>query len=381
MHIPDALRSGLMLCTLCTVITVGCRPETRQAGTLNSTQPSETPRGDPRGDPRDAPRDAASLDAPRPKGRQGESAAPGHGATTGQPAKPEALPSGDSPSEQKGAKQAPVAQPATADPATTWKAACAELKEFNEYRPLFTEPTPLDELLAWVAEGKHIQLFDEKCRPIRVERNEDELTGKIDVKTTVSRGVKRVRWRTAHFAMDVNYTGPNDAEYEKNVQGNWEEVGGGGMGSLETRSGALNRVTKDAAFYGGAMVSLTVECRTYQEISGTCANGDKRTCRTCVSLRVRAHSRSSGIGFGYAGASVAASAGSSGEQKPSADAPLDCSKPCPPDTLSDSMHRLNAFLKGKELVTLSSLVDDMPILFRSRRACQLHRAKRSRGRK
>jgi len=136
--------------------------------------------------------------------------------------------------------------------AKAWRAACAELPELKQYRPLFIEPRPFDELRAWVPEGQTVRVWDENCKPIDLQRHEGLLAGDVEIETSFHKGVKRVSARTAHFGHGVSYTGPGWTEYEKDARGRWQEVGGGGMGCLETRHGVLSRVTRDSAHYDGA---------------------------------------------------------------------------------------------------------------------------------
>ncbi len=353
MHV-SILRSTMFFCVLWIAVPAGCRPESPRS----TTSPGERLL--------DGPSEGVGVvqDESGTKAPDGREVA-----KTGNEV--DESPSGTPLSESSSPRpQEDV------DPVEAWEAACKEVEELKRYRPLFIKPTPLDELLAWVPEGKKVQIYDEKCRPVRVERHEDKLMGLVDVRTTLSRGVKRVHAMTARFGQEVYYTGPGFSEYEKNKKGEWEEVGAGGSGCLETRSGALNRVTEDSAFYSGAQVSLNVVCDSFKEWKEICKGGGERTCRTCRSLDVRAHSHTSGFGFGYMRASSSVSADASAQKDPAAGDGVDCSKPCPADSLSETMEKMNRFLKGKRFVTLDSHENGFPALFRSRKVCRRHRRKR-----
>ena len=253
------------------------------------------------------------------------------------------------------------------DTAKQWKEALEEVEELKRYRPLFIKPTPVDELLSWVPKGKRVRLFDEECRPVRVKRDEGGLTGAMDVETRISGGVKWVYSKMGYFGLFVSYTGPSSNSYIKNKKGKWVRYAGIGTCYWEERAGALNRVTKNSAIYGGAVVNLKAVCRAYHLKGEICAVGGKRTCRTCRSIRIQADSRSHGIGFGEI-------------EMPKESLSLclrkvDCSKPCPEDVLGEKIAKLNGFLKGKEFVGLDMIVEAPPMLFRTLKACRLHRAR------
>ncbi len=254
--------------------------------------------------------------------------------------------------------------PEKVDPEEAWREACAELEALSEYRPFPLRSRLIDELLSWVDEGKSIRVYDEDCRPIDVMRHEDELAGDVDIKESFHEGIKRVEARTAHFRYSISYTGPGWTDYEKNEKGKWEEVGGGGAGCFEPRSGLLSRVTKEAAWYDGAEVSLKVSCRWVTEETSPCIGGGKRICRHCRSLRVEVlqarHLRQ------YPGEATIRQSGSK---------PLDCSAPCPKNTLIETRDRLNRYLEGKAFFG-SDVSGEGAVLFRSLKACRRHRSNR-----
>ncbi len=353
-------------CTICIMFLTGCMSESRRSRTSTVTEETEQPvQHSP--DKEKTVQEKASGETEKQSGHVNKPAP--ESATPENKSKAASDSVRDSESSKSTKTQDDsFPQKENIDTAKQWKEAREEVEELKNYRPLFLKPTPLDELLAWVPKEKKAKLFDEKCRPVKVERNEDVLTGPVEVKTKISKGVKRVNFKTGHFGLSVSYTGPYSTSYKKDKQGQWVSYSSGGMGSLETRTGALNRVTKNAAFYGGAVVSLKAVCRSYHSKSVNCAGGGKRTCRICRSIQIQAKSRSQGIGFGYVGA---AAKGVSFELKE-----FDCSKPCPVDVLGKKIAQLNSFLKGKKFVTLDSDIENPPILFRTRKACRRHRARR-----
>jgi len=353
---------------ICMMLLAGCMTESRRSRTSTVTADSEKPRQQ---NPETTPGAASETSS----GPASETSS-GPATKTSSDVTPEnksRAASGTTPSKSTKTQGGSTPQQATVDTAKQWKEAREEVEELKRYRPLFLKPTPLDELLAWVPEGKKVQLFDEKCHPVKLERNEGVLTGPVDVKTKISKGVKSVHFKTGHFGLNVAYTGPSSTSYIRNKKGQWIRNSSGGIGSLESRAGALNRVTKNAAYYGGAVVSLKAVCRSYQEKCAICAGGSKRTCRTCRSIQIQAKSRSHGIGFGYVKAPVKRASPCLKE--------VDCSKPCPEDVLSKKIAQLNSFLKGKEFVTLNSDIENPPILFRTRKACRRHRARHKKSKK
>ena len=264
----------------------------------------------------------------------------------------------------------PGTQPApeqNEDPAEEWKKACAQFEALKGYRPLFLKPKPISELLAWVPEGEVVQVFDEHCRPIELARHEGHLAGDTDIKTTFHKGTKRVQARTAHFGYSVSYTGPGWTDYEKDAKGRWQEVGGGGMGCFAPRPGVLNRVTRDAAWYSGSAVMLKVGCNWVEEYTSSCIGGGERVCRTCRSLQLDVlqgrihHARGPVVRHGSS-------------------KPMDCSAPCPNNTLVGTRDRLNQYLAGKKFISRETF-GDSPVLFRSRKACRLHRARNKKARR
>lgn len=253
--------------------------------------------------------------------------------------------------------------------AEAWRAACAELPELGSYRPLFLEPRPFDELMAWVPEGKTIRVYDENCKPIDLVRHEGHLAGDMEEKTTFHKGLKRISARTAHFGLDVSYTGPGWTDYERDEEGRWQEVGGGGMGCFEIRAGTLGRVTREAAFYNGTLVTFEVVCWSQLEELGKCADGSPRKCQRCEGIRLDAKSNSPGRMIRYRGPMV----------RQSSSKPVDCSRPCPADELGARVERLNRYLDGKRFISTDEF-DSGAALFRSRKACRRHRARsRERG--
>ncbi|MBW2701612.1 MAG: hypothetical protein JRF33_12420 [Deltaproteobacteria bacterium] len=148
-------------------------------------------------------------------------------------------------------------------------------------------------------------------------------------------------------------------------EGKWEEVGGGGMGCFEPRPGLLSRVTKDAVWYAGDEVSLKIRCRWVTVETSPCIGGGKRVCRHCRSLRVEVlqarHLRQ------FPGEVTMRQSGSK---------PLDCSAPCPKNSLIETRDRLNQYLEGKEFFSPEASGEG-PVLFRSLKACRRHRSKTS----
>lgn len=344
------------ICTICMMLFAGCLTESRRSSTI--TADSEKPR-------HQNPETASGPASETAAGPASESSS-GTSSVVKSETKSKAASESTSSKNTK-TQSVSTSLQATVDTGKQWKEAREEVEELKSYRPLFLKPTPVDELLAWVPKGKTVKLFDEKCRPVQVERNNGVLTGLVDVKTTISKGVKSVHFKTGHFGLSVSYTGPSSTTYTRNKKGQWVRNSSGGRGSLETRVGALNRVTKNAAFYGGAVVVLKAVCRSYDSKCAICEGGGKRSCRTCRSIQIQAKSRSHGIGFGYA-------------KTPSKSVTpclkkADCSQPCPVDVLGKKIAKLNAFLKGKQFVTVDSDIENPPALFRTRKACRRHRAK------
>jgi hypothetical protein len=261
--------------------------------------------------------------------------------------------------------RAGIKMPEKEDFAEQWKWALSVLPQLSGYQPLDLGGSPMEELRKWVPPGKSITVYDERCRPIRVSLHEGVLSGDTNIQTTYHKGVKKVEALTVEYGTTIAYLGPGWTEYEKNAKGKWVEVGGGGMGCLETRPGVLNKVTRDAAWYGGFVASLNVVCGSPLSWTDTCLDGSSRVCKKCNSLRLEVHSVTPGIGvgrFGTTGAGI------------HPDKPVDCSIPCPVDTKANEREKLNRILKGREFLSIGT-GQGVPTLFRFRKTCEKYRIK------
>ncbi len=255
---------------------------------------------------------------------------------------------------------------AEADFAAAWQRATAALPALADYRPLELGAVPLPALLAWVPADGSALVYDSRCRPIRVRRDNDALVGRTEVKTTVTGGVKRVESRTVRFGRSIDLLVPGWTSYERDAAGRWVESGGGGRSELESRPGTLSRVTDQAAWYAGFLVELELACNRPLEVTSPCRQGGERTCRRCRALGVRARSVSPGFGVG---------SGHAGPQRIRTSEPVDCSGPCPPDPTAATRARLAPLLQGRTFLTVPG-DDQPPALFRSREACRRWRTRR-----
>jgi hypothetical protein len=177
---------------ICMMLLAGCLSESRRSRTSTVTAHSEKPRQQ---NPETSPEAASETSS----GPASKSSSQTSSDVTSENKSRVASETRTTLSKSTKTQGGSTPQQATVDTAKQWKEAREEVEELKSYRPLFLKPTSLDELLAWVPEGRKVQLFDEKCRPVKLERNEGVLTGPVDVKTKISKGVKSVHFKTGHF--------------------------------------------------------------------------------------------------------------------------------------------------------------------------------------
>jgi hypothetical protein len=220
----------------------------------------------------------------------------------------------------------------------------------------------LEKLLAWAPPDGGVTVYDRRCRPLRLFRNETSLDGSIHVKTKVRGKRKTVSGESISFSWYIEVVCGFDNEYERGANGAWEEVGASATGCADTIGFSLSEVTATAAWYGGAMVDLQVRCGHTREIAQRCLDGSERTCASCGRLALRIRSHQSHYGVGSASSSMRTAA--PGER-------TDCSIPCPADVLTPRVPAVNAALEGVELEQIG--LEKHPTIFRTRAACREYR--------
>jgi len=267
---------------------------------------------------------------------------------------------------QAGMADAPAATSAReASLADEWRWARSALPRLSGYQPLDLEPVPVGALLDWAPEGKTILVYDWDCRPIRLSRFEGTLAGDVDEKTTIEHGIKRVEASTVRYGAEISYLGSGWTEYERDARGRWVEAGAGAPGCLNVPPGTLNRVTRTAAWYAGAIVFLKAVCETTRRTTSPCSGGGQRTCESCAMLGLEVESHSPGMGMYRRGRSGV------GIEKTK---PIDCSQPCPEDPSKETLEHLNRILAKRRFLTTRTQ-GTRPALFRSRKTCMRYRSK------
>jgi hypothetical protein len=254
----------------------------------------------------------------------------------------------------------PPAEDPDAAFAAEWKAAIQAIPDLARFRPLDLGPAPLDALLSW-AGPRGATVYDERCRPIRVERDGRELAGDRVTRVSFEDGYKRVDAEDLRFGRQRAVLGPGHTLYARKA-GRWVEAGGGGCGCAEYPSGMLTRVTRNVAWYGSGIVTLRLACASCSETVTPCTDREgERVCRKCRSTWTQSFPVDPAVGVGYPGILTAR------VRTP----PADCSAPCEPDELGTRIENVNRILGKREFLD----PDDRgkPGLFRTKEACRKYR--------
>jgi hypothetical protein len=290
-----------------------------------------------------APRPVAEPAPPEPR----------HEAALPAPA-PAALPSPVQPEPPP----SPVDEIAGLDPDAQWAWAV-------ERMPALAEHVAIDraELLAqlpeWFPEGRVFVRVGEsaKCFPIEGAWTGDAFVGRARERVTTKGRTKERVWYTVEVSPSgIIETGPSGETSTKNAQGKWEVTGGFGTGCMDVLvQRSVSEITPDAVRFAAYDYTLTIECAGTSKTTDVCEGGGTRDCERCSSLWAQPHA--SGMGFGRGSIAMHATKST----------PIDCSTPCPPDSLTPLLEPLNAIVKDRSFTGTTTMEG---AVYKSRRACE-----------
>jgi hypothetical protein len=196
-----------------------------------------------------------------------------------------------------------------------------------------------------------------RCFVARGVWEDEEFHGRAHVATTITGDTKLVRYESIRIdAYGITLTGPHGEDFTRDRRGRWQETGGYGVGSMRTvAERSISAVRSGAAYYGGYVYTLTIECRGRISYEERCTDGTTRRCERCGGLW--AHPHADGMGWGTGGVS---GWGTGARLR-------DCSEPCPPDPDTPRIPALNLAVKGRRFFDAS---DPVASVYTSRKACE-----------
>jgi hypothetical protein len=244
--------------------------------------------------------------------------------------------------------------------AEAWAWLRAELKEETAaLRPIAAADRLLDRLLDWAAPDAALTVYDRRCRPLKLARNEASLDGDIHLKSVIRGKRKTVSGDSISFTDYITVVCGFDNDYERAADGTWVEAGVSVTGCADTVGHRLSEVTETAAWYGGATVTLFAKCVARREEEQRCGDGSTRVCSSCERIGMEVDSRDGRFHSAIGAVTARAPAGPE---------PFDCAIPCPRDERGATLQRVSAALAGVEM--LQTGLEDHPTLFRTRAACR-----------
>jgi hypothetical protein len=219
-----------------------------------------------------------------------------------------------------------------------------------------------DELVAqlpeWFPNGRvFVRTTDSKCFPVVGEWTDGSFVGRARETVTVKGRTKERVWYTIEISpTGIIETGPGAETYTRNAKGKWEVTGGWGIGCMDVLAHRwLSEVTPEAIYFAGYEYTLTIECAGVRKSTDVCEGGGERVCEACSGLLAQRHASNMGFGHGRIGIMSKSAT------------PIDCTVPCPADTLSPLVEPLGAIVKGRRFSGLASMDG---AVYKSRRACQ-----------
>ena len=243
------------------------------------------------------------------------------------------------------------------DPDGQWAWAVARFPALAEHAAL--DRTELvAQLSEWFPDGRvWVRTASEACFPVKGTWTEDAFVGSARETVKVS---GRTKTRTAYTVeiapSGVVEMGPGGETFTRNKKGEWALTGGFGTGCFDVLVRAsVSEVTPDAVYFAAYDYTLTIECAGTSTTTDVCEGGGTRTCESCSSFWAQPHA--SGRGFGRGTIGIRASKST----------PIDCSVPCPADTVTPLLEPLNAIVKGRRFTGTTTLEG---AVYKSRRTCE-----------
>ena len=191
----------------------------------------------------------------------------------------------------------------------------------------------LKELASWATPQSSATVYDQTCRPIHVEPGEKGrgLVGKVRTASEIDHGTKTDHFDQVEFDYNVTVVSGSDVTSRRANQGHWQEESTTAQGCMNDVFEGLWKVNRDGAWYNATDVTVQVT----QSL-------DRSDGKTGSVFRLVATGR-----HGELQALLA----------PAAD-----------------LERLRRIVDGKHLRLLPS-VDEPPVIFRTRAACERYRWK------
>ena len=255
--------------------------------------------------------------------------------------------------------QAP--QAAVANFAAEWAWIRGRYPDAALYRPVENEDALLGELLSWAQPQAKTTIYDRACRPIRVERTDDQLYGLYNRQTQVRGSFKDVHTGELLLDQRIVVTDGFSESYRRGRNGRWQLEIAGAMGEAHTVGLLLSNVTSDAAWYNGELVRLRIACTKRLEEESPCTSGGSRKCVRCLEWGIHPSSMEPGYGRARHVPQTTAQATEA----------IDCTAPCRSDILPQEGRRAQAALRGHPFVVDG--LEEHPFLFRTRKACRQYR--------
>jgi hypothetical protein len=209
-------------------------------------------------------------------------------------------------------------------------------------------------LLSWVQPGETTTIFDRLCRPMRVQRVDEQLIAQVDVSSKTQGNRKTVRSRELIIDSALALTSGSTTGYTRR-EGHWVETDSSGMSDAKKVGDTLSKIESDAAWFDAVPVTFGPGCLVAR-IETTACGARERVCRSCQRWALVPRGVDPSHGFAIAPEHQ--------EVRRQAD---DCSAACAPDSPPPELSLEAAKIKGKMFYDLS--ITSHPYLFRTRAAC------------
>lgn len=260
--------------------------------------------------------------------------------------------------------QAP--SPGAPDFESEWRWLQSEFPEARAYVPREKAVLPVQDLLAWAGAATTLSIFDWDCRRIRVRSADGAFKGNTNIREQIAADgqTKSVSYSEAVFGATVEVVEAGIVSYEK-VKGRWVETGGQGYSNGGYTSLFLSRVSRDAAWYSGAIVGLSMECHQKTNEVTSCTEAGTRTCSWCSEWGFHKENRSGQRLMGWHQ--------SVREITVAAPKEADCSRACPSTAMPEKVRRAQSLLKGHTFFLDMEAEIEHPLIFRTHEACTRYR--------
>jgi len=247
-----------------------------------------------------------------------------------------------------------------------WRWLQSEFPEARAYVPREKAAVPIQDLMAWAGTATTLSIFDWGCRRIRVRSEDGAFKGNTNVQEQIAADgqTKTVSYEQAVFGATVEVVDAGTVSYEK-IRGRWLETGSQGYSNGGFTSLLLSRVSRDAAWYNGAIVALSMECHQRTNEVSACPEAGTRTCSWCSEWGFHKENRSSGWLMGWHQSVREITVAAAKE--------ADCSRACPSTAVPEKVRRAESLLKGHTFFLDEEAAIEHPLIFRTHEACTRYR--------